>query len=69
MTGQLTRRKQEEKEDFYYEKIYDKDLGKMYLINGKALVSQCSSQIQFFKLVLDEFTHERHWQNYRTINI
>jgi len=45
-----------EKEDFYYEKIYDKDLGKMYLINGKALVSQCSSQILFFKLVVEEFT-------------
>jgi len=41
----------------------------MYLINGKALVSQCSGQIQFFKLILDEFTQERHWSNYQTINM
>jgi len=42
-TGASTRRLQEQKEEFYFEKIYDKDLGKMYLINQKALVCQCSS--------------------------
>jgi hypothetical protein len=36
----LTRRSvKDEKEDYYYEKIYDKDLGKMFLINGKALIT------------------------------
>lgn len=51
------------------ERITDKDLGTMYLINGKALVVRCSTQVLFFKLVLDAFTGERSWENYHTLNI
>jgi len=67
----LTRRSKigEEKEDYYYEKIYDKDLGKMFLVNGKALITQCSSQLLFFKLKLDEFTQERNWYNYWSLDL
>ena len=42
-----------------YEKIYDKDLGQMFLINETALIARSSSQILFFKLELDEFTKEK----------
>ena len=45
-----------EKEEVYFEKIYDKDLGAMYLVYDKALVVRSSSRILFFKLVLDKFT-------------
>ena len=41
----------------------------MFLINGKALITQCSSQILFFKLKLDEFTQERSWYNYWKIDV
>jgi len=39
----------------------------MYLVNGKALIARCSSQILFFKLMIDEFTKEKTWHNYHTI--
>jgi len=39
----------------------------MYLINGKALIARSSNKILFFKLKVDEFTHERFWDNYHTI--
>ena len=29
----------DDKEPYYLEKIYDKDLGKMFLVNGKALIT------------------------------
>ena len=51
-----------------YERITDKDLGTMYLINGKALVVRCSTQVLFFKLILDPFTGERNWTNYHTLD-
>ena len=35
---------------YIYEKIIDKVLGQMYLINNKALIVRCSCQIMFFKL-------------------
>ena len=55
------------KKDFIYEKIHDKDLGQMFLINGVALIARCSSQILFFKLQVDEFTKHQHWTNYQNI--
>ena len=51
------------------EQIIDKDLGQMYLINGKALIARSSSQVLFFKQVTDEFTLEKTWQCYRTLHI
>jgi len=51
------------------EQIIDKDLGQMYLVNGKALIARSSSQILFFKQVTDEFTLEKAWQIYWTLNI
>ena len=57
------------KDDAYaYEKIYDKDLGQMFLINEKALIARSSSQILFFKLELDEFTKEKYWHNFHTLD-
>ena len=57
------------KEAYIYEKIIDKDLGQMYLINNTALVARCSSQVLFFKLKVDEFTKEKSWNNYRTLEL
>lgn len=52
----------------YFEKIYDKDLGQMFLVNETALIARSSSQILFFKLELDEFTKEKYWHNYHTLD-
>ena len=57
-----------DKEDFYEQKIYDKDLGDMYLIYEQALVIRCSSQILFFKIEIDEFTQDREWVIYHTLD-
>ena len=54
--------------EFAYEKIYDKDLGQMFLVNETALIARSSSQILFFKLDLDEFTKEKYWRNYHTLD-
>ena len=55
--------------EYILEKICERDLGDMYLINNKALVARCSSQILFFKLQIDPFTGEQTWINYYTLNI
>lgn len=57
------------KDDYYLEKIHNKDLGEMYLINEKALVTRSSDQILFFKMELDDFTKEKSWCNYFTLDI
>jgi len=41
----------------------------MYLIYDRALVVRCSSQILFFKIVIDELTQKEKWVNYHTIDI
>ena len=41
----------------------------MYLIYDKALVVRCSSQVLFFKIVMDELTQREKWVNYHTIDI
>lgn len=41
----------------------------MFLINNTALVARCSSQILFFKIIYDDFTKEKKWVNYRTLDI
>ena len=56
--------KNEGKEDYYYQKIYDKDLGAMYLVFEQALIVRCSSQILFFKIVLDDLTGDKKWVMY-----
>lgn len=58
----------EDKEQVYEQKIHDKDLGIMFLVYEDALVVRCSSQILFFKLVLDEFTNEKEWVKYHQID-
>lgn len=40
----------------------------MFLVYEDALVVRCSSQILFFKLVLDEFTGNCNWVRYYTID-
>jgi hypothetical protein len=40
----------------------------MFLVYEEVLVVRCSSQILFFKLVLDEFTKECEWVRYYTID-
>lgn len=56
------------KNDYYYQDIFDRDLGQMFLVNETALVTRSSSQILFFRQVVDEFTGERKWLNYHTID-
>ena len=41
----------------------------MYLIYNKILVSRSSSEIVFFKLIIDELNGERLWFHYHTIPI
>ena len=53
---------------FYFERIYEKDLGQMYLINGVALVARSSNCVLFFKLRIDDFTKEKKFCNYHVIN-
>ena len=53
---------------YIYEKIIDKVLGQMYLINNKALIARCSCQIMFFKLQIDLFTKEERWMCYRILD-
>ena len=56
------------KNDYYYQDIFDRDLGQMFLVNETALVTRSSSQILFFRQVVDEFTGVREWLNYHTID-
>ena len=55
------------KKPYYSQDIFDKDLGQMFLINETALVARSSSQILFFRLVIDEFTGQKEWRDYQTI--
>jgi hypothetical protein len=57
------------KTDYIFEKIYDKDLGQMFLVYGKALVVRSSSQVLFFKLVYDDFLMTWNWKIYHELNI
>ena len=49
--------------------IGEKDLSQMYLFNDKALIARCSDRISFFKLVKDEYTKEKKWTNYTTLDV
>lgn len=57
-----------DKSEYLFEKIYDKDLGQMFLIYGKALVVRCSSQVLFFKLTFDEFLKTWNWKVYHSLD-
>jgi hypothetical protein len=35
------------------------DLGQMFLVYGHALIARSSSEILFFRIIKDEYTHER----------
>jgi hypothetical protein len=61
--------KNDGKKDFYFQKIYDKDLGAMYLIFEQALIVKCSNEILFFKVEMDELSGEKKWTNYHQMSI
>jgi len=44
------------------------DLGQMCLIYNSALVARSSSDILFFKIVVDEDTEQKKWKQYNVIN-
>lgn len=64
----IEHRSNKDKTEYLYEKIYDKDLGQMFLIYGKALVVRCSSQILFFKLTYDDFLKTWNWKIYHSLD-
>ena len=64
----ITHAQNDDKENFYFQKIYDKDLGDMFMVYEQALVIRCSSQILFFKIEIDEFTGDRDWVIYHTLD-
>ena len=39
----------------------------MYMVYGQALIARSSSEILFFKRVVDEFTGEKNWKMYHRI--
>jgi hypothetical protein len=41
----------------------------MFLVNETALIARSSDKILLFKLVLDDFTGEKEWQIYQTIDM
>lgn len=43
------------------------DLGQMFLVYEQALVARSSSEILFFKIVVDDYTGERYWKQYKVI--
>ena len=43
------------------------DLGQMFLVYEQALVARSSSEILFFKIFKDDYTGERKWILYKTI--
>jgi len=55
-------------QDYFYERMTELDLGQMYLVYNKALITRSSSNIYFFKLEEDENTGDRKWKLYHTIN-
>jgi len=54
---------------YEYERMTDLDLGQMYLVYNKALITRSSSDIFFFKLEFDDSANRRFWKCYHTINI
>lgn len=47
-----------------HEKVTDSDLGNMYLVFDKALITRSSSSILFFKKVFNEEGYKPHWHQY-----
>ena len=60
--------KNEGKEQYYLQKIYEKDLGAMFLIYEEALVVRSSSQVLFFKVIYDPLLDEKKWELYHQID-
>ena len=58
-----------DKRKLWDQRIVDQDLGTMYLINNKALVVRASSQILFFKQVINPFSKNRYWEQYDSLDI
>lgn len=47
---------------YQMDRMTDRDLGLMFLVYNKALIARSSSDVLFFKIVVDEDTLERSWQ-------
>lgn len=54
--------------DIKYEKVTDSDLGNMYLIFDKALITRSSSSILFFKKIYDEDGETVRWRQYHELD-
>ena len=46
-----------------------KDLGDVFLIYGRVLVSSCASQIQFFRQFFDEGRGIKVWKQYHVLDL
>ena len=54
---------------YYFEKITDRALGQMFMIDEKILISRSSDQIILFRRQYDRVTKETRWINYFTLFI
>lgn len=45
------------------------DLGQMYMVNNRALITRSSSKIVFFKIMEDYHTKEQKWTQYFSIDL
>jgi hypothetical protein len=59
--------KNNDSSDYFYQKIADLDLGQMFLIFNKILVSRSSKSVYWFKLEFNEELNEQVWKLYHTI--
>lgn len=55
--------------DYCIDRITELDLGMMFLVFNKVLMTRSSKQILFFKIVQDEETKVRTWKQYHKIDI
>lgn len=53
--------------DFFYQRVTELDLGQMFLIYNKILVSRSSKSVYWFKMEVDDDTGERLWKLYHEI--
>lgn len=52
---------------YTYDRMTEMDLGQMILVYNSALIARSSSDILFFKTVIDEDTEEKVWRQYKVI--
>ena len=55
--------------DVKFEQMTDLDLGQMFMVNSRALIARSSSQILFFKQMIDEEDETiKEWKQYNVVN-